>query len=179
MSEQDALITGAIISGAALVIGYVAAFVREVVLEARRAARERDARLELRQEQRDERQRGYLVDLQEQLAVFARAMGEIHAAHMRVSREAGKWTLTLPDKEHSEADIAARTRISAVTARILDPEVRRLVGEAVTIERSLALPDSMEESQEALNLLMERTGAAHRRIGEVLRSLEAGEADQS
>lgn len=165
------VVIGAIVSGVSLVVGYVAAFFREVLVAGKHAQRDREARLDARTAQRDDRQRAYLTELQEHLAAFGRAMASLHHVYIMASRTAGHWTLT-KDREASDADMAARTRIAALRPRLLDDEARTVILDAISIPRELILPASAEEAQAAMNALMERLDAAHERIGLLLRDLE-------
>jgi len=159
----DAL-TVALIAGSFGIAGAAVGAMGGYLLETRRSREARQERLENRQQQRDDMQRQTLLDFQEALGVYFKAIGdglptpaELRSGQRQVS------------KEVSDREFETGRRARQLAERIRDDELRlrfnrfwEAAHKSILVGRDLSL-------SEFLDALLESQAAVQERLGQVLR----------
>jgi hypothetical protein len=140
----------------------------EWLRDRRSSARSREDRQETRQERRDDLQRETMIDLQDAVQRYVRAVGAIvHFDEMTI-RKHGTQT-QMPDEMSDELNAAQVLALKLVT-RVRDVELRRWVKEMIGEGTTAVLPgvEQPREHQKAMGHLSE---SIQERLGEYIRSL--------
>lgn len=126
-----------------------------------------------RAERRREFERTTLLELQEAMANLARAAGEIHHFDSMQLRNTGQRTQV--PREMDEREFQARRRLAMLRERVLDDELRRLVGEfadaTVAVEKVALMRGPEAESDARMMDAIAVQDRAYARLGVVLRGL--------
>jgi hypothetical protein len=161
----------AIVSALAVVVGAVLGFLGSVITEDRRnrsaAQRERAAREELRQQQRDDLQRQNLLDLQGAVSKMVRAVGKAYVFDTSNYKKHQKFFLL--GAELDQEAFESRVALSHLHARVRDDELRRLLDEMSTISAKMSIPTTIEKLEADMALFHKTIEAVDERMGAVLR----------
>ncbi len=169
--DWNILVGGAVaVAGGALTI--VGGWIADSLRDRRSSDREVAARSAQRAVARDAFQRTTLLDLQEALSDWTRAVMEAHIDHQRSGRESGSWTprRRLPD-ELSERLMTLNRRVSLLQSRVIDDDqramVKRATAEGFVVSVSLDQDESEAASQRLAHLAqdaIEHAGAMAREL---------------
>jgi len=139
------------------------------------AARERDARAQGRQEaledKRIEFQRDTLLSLQDTLREHWRGGVLIWSTNLSVKRRTGTWADSGLSDDDDLQLYDATIRLNALSERVLDDDLRRLVAEYKNCHTALAFARNEADANLAHDMTMEAYNAANSRLGSLLRAL--------
>ncbi len=153
-----------------LVLGYAGRMLTEYLQDRRIASRDREARDGERARMRREFQRDTLLELQEVMFKFGRAVGAAHMEDVRAYRSTGVWGRQ-PIGEWSEMLRETTVRILILGARLEDEELRRLVFQVKDFGDRVSESKSEEEALSIMHESLKSFEPANARIGELLRGL--------
>jgi hypothetical protein len=138
------------------------------------ASREREARLQARNEAIEDRrldlQRQNLLDLQDAMYTMVREAGRTYAADVSVSIETQTW------RTQTSTELAADARdawvkVAIYQSRVLDVGLRELVGRTRNAVADMLSAPSFEKAKEAINTIGDDYDVTNTRLGELLRAL--------
>ncbi len=159
-----------------LFIGYAAGWLSEWLQHRRASQRERDARLDARQDQLRERratfQRQTLLDLQESLLQLVRSAAVMHHQDVMAYRKTGNWQKQLYDNEISEDFRLAHARTTMLSVRVRDDTVRDLVNTLKSHATNSGMCATQKDSELHIWEMTTTYENLNHHIGEILRSLD-------
>jgi hypothetical protein len=123
---SDATTGQLIVAGTALLSGALG-LIGGLAIEHLRTQRDRAGRVEQRQDQRDDFQRQTLLELQEAVARFGRAVGRANHRDWMIYKETGTWGQALLPGELDEEFLAAQVQLGLLRERVRDDQLRTLV----------------------------------------------------
>lgn len=156
-----------------IVVGGVLAFGGGAVTEwlrDRRAARgTREDRKEVRQEHRDDLERETMIELQDAVQKYIRAVGAVSHLDEMASRR-GEEMGPVP-QELNDTFYASQVMTTKLSTRIRDDDVRGWVKELMSHGAALALPTSGLDRSEHRDEMVRLVPLVQERLGEHIRSL--------
>lgn len=156
-----------------LVLGYVGRMLTEYLQDRRVASRDREARAEERARRRKEFQRETLLELQEVMFKFGRAVGAVFHEEDMSYKTTGVWSKPLISEEWNQRLHEATVRFLILMVRVEDETLRRLVAEVKGFGDRVIMAKSHDEALSAMSESLKAFELANARLGELLR--EPGE----
>jgi hypothetical protein len=167
---SDATTGQLIVAGTAVVSGALG-LLGGVLIEHLRTRGAQKARTEARQDQRDDFQRQTLLELQETVARFARAIGRSFHHDTVAHKQTGEWGHSLYGDELSEELLASTVRLRILAERVRDDELRPLVYGFSNRGNLIGPANSEKTARERMDDWTESMGKLQDRLGKVLRDL--------
>ncbi|MCP1649407.1 hypothetical protein [Pseudomonas nitroreducens] len=162
-----------------LVLGLLLKAVFDSLSERRKAAVDREARLEKRKEvillQRIEQQRKYLEALQETAADLARCCGMVNLHDSISSRKGVQWGKSSIDESVNEKFRVCQRQTTIYSVRVEAEKVRQKADELSSKATKVCMANSEDESNHNLYLMGIAYAELNALIGETLRTLESDE----
>lgn len=149
-----------------VVIGYALKILEAWLQDRRSSARERRARIH-------DFQRQTLIDLQDAMADLARACGEAHHEEFLAFKRSGRWGEFAGSNAISDRDYAARRKMLILCERVIDEQLRDLIGQfnAAAVRTGIPPTTSQAEADKTMLDLAAAFERANHRLGQVLRDL--------
>ena len=166
---SDAIFGQLIVAGTALLSGSLG-LLGGFFIERWRAGAAQEARREARQDQRDDFQRQTLLELQEAIGRFTRAVGSIHNDDLTAHHTTREWSRTRFSGDSNDDFLGALSRLQLLTERARDDELRRLVTGFQNRGVLVTTSASRDEATKRMDDWMERLGDVQDRLGTVLRA---------
>jgi hypothetical protein len=161
----------AIVSALAVVVGAVLGFLASVITEDRRnrsaAQRERAAREELRQQQRDDLQRQTLLELQPAVSKMVRTVGKAWLADTSRYEEHQKFFQLGPELDQEE--FQNRVALRHLQARVRDDDLRGLIEKMSEIATEMSIPTDIRKLQADMRRFQRIVETLDQKMGAVLR----------
>ncbi|MBK9131269.1 MAG: hypothetical protein IPM20_06475 [Gammaproteobacteria bacterium] len=161
---------------ATLLLGFAASSVAEWFRDKRTRQREREARMDTRQDQLIERrttfQRQTLLDLQDVLMQLVRHVSMMHHQDVMAFRTTGNWQKQLYDDELSEGLRLAYARSTMLSVRVRDGTVRQLVKALKDHSTNAGMCLTQTEGESHINEMTKAFEQLNERIGGILRELD-------
>jgi hypothetical protein len=165
-----------------LAIGYGAKFLTDFIQERLVAKRDRVNRESEKKEKARDRRRGFqhqtLLELQEEVMRLARATGAANHQDHTAWRETGEWQKRLLSDHVDENFRLSQARTWLLAVRIRDGLARDLTEKFKDCCTQAVTSASKEGSDRAIANMMGALDALNKRVGELLRELDA-EVDET
>jgi len=142
-----------------------------LLIEQIRTKRDRAARLEARQNVRDDFQQQTLLELQEAVARFGRAVGGANYQDAMEYKDSGSWGRSPISHESSEEFLAAQVRLMALQERVRDAQLRKLVTRFHNYGALVPTAREKDVATKRMDDWIETLTAVQERLGTVLREL--------
>jgi hypothetical protein len=157
-------LTVALVAGGFGIVGTAIGVAGGYFLEWRRGREARAGREETRQHERDDFQRQTLIDFQESLGLYVKAIGDglPTGAQIRAGQQ-------VPSKELSQAAFNTGQRAHQLANRVRDGKLRSLFDNLWKHSNSVLLFESEAEMFAFIKDLIANLDAVEERLGEVLR----------
>ncbi|HLQ14433.1 MAG TPA: hypothetical protein VK256_01055 [Candidatus Eisenbacteria bacterium] len=165
---SDATVGQLIVAGTAVLSGGLG-LLGGILIEHLRTRRDRAARTESRQDQKDDFQRQTLLDLQEAVARFGRAVGRAHHQDIMAHRESGKWGRSLLGDDLDQEYVASQVHLQLLRERARDDELRRLATRFQNLGVLVTMSQSKDQATSRMDDWIECLGNLQDRLGMVLR----------
>lgn len=159
-----------------LVVGVFLKALFDSFAEKRRAAFDRESRIEKRKElilmQRIDLQRKALGDVQVAVVDLMRYTAQISLADIKAFRSSGKWRHEPLGDDLNEKSRSAFRQVTLTKVRVRDEHVRGIVGSVSGLCADVTLARSSNESENIIQAAGQLFQELNEKIGEALRALE-------
>lgn len=159
-----------------LVLGIFLKGINDLIFDARKAKREKEARLELRLDtlnlRKIEFQRASLLDLQAAMQKLARATGKGHYDDLMAFQESGEWGKNSLSEEANEGAFQAQTSLLALRVRVDDSEIRELADAFSFTCNHITLCKDKQSAEACFLRLQVHLQELNDKIGAALRRLD-------
>jgi hypothetical protein len=118
-------------------------------------------------------QRSTLPALQDALLAWNATLQAFHASSLMASALTQTWSTGLEIETPSADVLAGKNRVLALTTRVFDAELRRLVDEVIVAGDAITGATSRQDSYDALKRLGAAVEAANSRAGALIQELYA------
>jgi hypothetical protein len=161
----------AVVTGAAVVVGGLLAVGGGVATQLIQARASSQARADTRRDQRDELQRLTILELQEAVYRYAKAVGSLYHHNVMAHRAGATWGKTKYGAELAEEEVSAMVRIRLLSERVRDDSLRGLAAQFATQGVEVTSQRDEMSATSKLREVMATQQALLTRSGDVLRPL--------
>lgn len=157
---------------AGTIIGGVLEALRDKRALRREEIARQDARREADRVRRFEFQKATLIDLQDQCAILARQIGQMHHHDMTTFYRAlqeDRWGSTQLPGALADEVLSTTQQVGKLQVRVADDDLRNLVHQLTTIYAQVSLAKSEHESEGHMTGLPGLVEALNNRVGRLLR----------
>jgi hypothetical protein len=153
--------------------GLGGAIVTAVITSTRERTLRKEERLAAKEDRRDKYQRDTLLALQEALTDLMRANTQTYLADKRAHRVSGEWhEMALPNDIDEKVRETHRLT-TLLTERVLDDEVRDGMNRTKEFASAMVMANEPATAEHLFVKVQEAAQDTHRRIGKVLRAIDA------